>query len=133
MYFSENRLDIVEFFVTKPSVRTTVSDTHLKKFPDFAPLVRKLEKKRVSLQDLYRIYVAIQKIPALVNELREANVEDCKSRTAKLLSDRFLFPFGEFFSQFENYQELISQTVDIDFIRRTGEYRILPIIPELQG
>lgn len=128
--FHRNRLDVVEFFVSKPSVRSTVSDIHLKKFPDFAPLVKRLEKKRVSLQDLYRIYVAILKIPALVDDLRDATVEDCKPRTAQLLSDRFLSPFTQFFSQFQNYQELIKHTVDIDYIRRTGEYRILPAVDD---
>ncbi|GAU93510.1 hypothetical protein RvY_05440-2 [Ramazzottius varieornatus] len=126
----ENRLDVVEFFVSKPSVRSTVSDIHLKKFPDFAPLVKRLEKKGVSLQDLYRIYVAILKIPALVDDLRDASLEDCKPRTAQLLSNRFLSPFTQFFSQFQNYQELIKQTVDIDYIRRTGEYRILPAVDD---
>ncbi|OQV24341.1 DNA mismatch repair protein Msh2 [Hypsibius exemplaris] len=126
----DKRLDLVEFFVKKPSVRRTVADSHLKKFPDFGPIVRKLEKRRIGLQDLYRIYQAIQKIPTLVKAIL-AETEDVAPRVVQLINERFITPLDRSCGDFTDYQLLIKETVEPT--NRPGEFRINPaLVPILQ-
>ena len=130
-FLVEKRLDLVEFFVKKPSLRKTVAENHLKKFPDFAPIVSKLERKRASLQDLYRTFLAIQRIPAVVDAIRP-ETDSVPARTVQLIEENFLGPLSRAFAGFKDYQDLIKGHVECT--ARTGEYRIKPATtPQLKG
>lgn len=48
------RLDIVETFVTDTDIRQQLFDQHLRTIPDLQALMRKIQRKKANLQDCYR-------------------------------------------------------------------------------
>lgn len=121
-------MDLVEFFVDKPAFRTDISD-QLKKLPDFGPLVKKLERRRVGLQDLYKIYVAVLRIPILINSLKK-DLDERHPAASRLIQEKLISKLEIFYDNLENYRELVKQTVDIEYVTKCGEYRIRPSISE---
>lgn len=48
------RLDIVETFLTDTDIRQQLFDQHLRTIPDLQALMRKIQRKKANLQDCYR-------------------------------------------------------------------------------
>lgn len=48
------RLNIVETFVTDTDIRQQLFDQHLRTIPDLQALMRKIQRKKANLQDCYR-------------------------------------------------------------------------------
>eukprot|EP00051_Salpingoeca_urceolata_P003883 m.61333 g.61333 ORF g.61333 m.61333 type:complete len:926 (+) comp13199_c0_seq2:180-2957(+) len=106
----EERLDVVELFVNRDDVRTTLQNECLRKFPDLHRLAKKLHRKNASVQDCVRIYQAIHVIPSICDTLRQ-----CQDGSAgTLIKALFLEPLTDLYNEFEKYRQLIETLVDLE-------------------
>ncbi|GFT79814.1 DNA mismatch repair protein Msh2, partial [Nephila pilipes] len=60
----EDRLDLVDYFIQYSSVRNDISKI-LEKCVDIEMLCRKIQRRKAGLQDLYKIYQMLLKLPML--------------------------------------------------------------------
>lgn len=119
------RLDIVEALFKNTEVRQTLTQNYLPHIPDLLMLGRKLGGKKATLQDCYRIYQAVNNVPALIAELRKLDNKYVKS----VLLDSI----GELLKDMEKFLSMVEQTLDLDLVDR-GEFLIKATYDdELQG
>lgn len=72
-------------------------------------------RKRATLQDIYRLYQAIIRIPKIIESLQEL---ECVTIT-NVICD----PMRDILQELAMYKEMVERIIDIDAIRR-GEFRI---------
>ncbi|KAF0754140.1 Uncharacterized protein FWK35_00019612, partial [Aphis craccivora] len=109
------RLNIVETLVTDTDIRQQLHDQHLRTIPDLQALMRKIQRKKANLQDCYRIYQAIQKLPDLVQTLSNSD--------NTTLNSVITTPLKELVNDMNKYQAMIEETIDLKLIER-GEFLI---------
>jgi DNA mismatch repair protein MSH2 len=106
--------------VDNVTLRHSIREKVFKIFPDLLRYTKKLQQKKATLQDCYRIYQALQLVPVL-NEGLSGYQGDHET----LLDELFTTPLKERESDFVKYLELIESTLDADMIRH-HEYLIKP-------
>jgi len=104
----EERLNVVEAMLEDTELRQTLHDDQLRKIPDFQKLSKKFQKKRATLQDCYRVYHAIDKMPLLLETL-----EKMEGKHNSLLMETFSNPIKELLMVFSKFQDLVETTVDL--------------------
>nr|CAG4650000.1 EOG090X02H9 [Sida crystallina] len=126
----EERLDLVETFVNDVHLRQSLTEDHLRRMPDLQRLSKRLHTRKANLQDIYKIYQALVRLPVLISCLQEHE----GSHAAVLLSV-VIQPLRTIAERLTKLRELIETTVDIpkaeqgdfviksDFDEKLGEYR----------
>ncbi|XP_052811979.1 DNA mismatch repair protein Msh2-like [Mya arenaria] len=104
----EERLNIVEALVEDTELRQTLYEDQLRKIPDFQRLAKKFQRKKANLQDVYRVYQAIDKMPYLLETLERTD-----SQHKTLLMHVFSNPLKEMLMDFAKYQEMVEATMDL--------------------
>ncbi|ODN00753.1 DNA mismatch repair protein Msh2 [Orchesella cincta] len=104
----EERLDIVEALVGDIVLRKTLCDDHLRRIPDCQVLSRKLLKKRATLQDCYKGYMCISRLPNLLTDL-----EAHDGPKSHVLASYFCEPIKAMQEDLNKFNEMISTTLDI--------------------
>ncbi|KAL3981767.1 MutS domain V family protein [Acanthocheilonema viteae] len=122
------RLDVVEAFVSNPSCRARLHDDILRRIPDITAITRKLMQKKAGLQECYRLYQIICLLKRFHQILDELHAS-CGS-LAPSVNDLCLEPLVLAQLQFQKFMALIESTVDITYFKENGLYRILPNIDE---
>ncbi|XP_018354792.1 PREDICTED: DNA mismatch repair protein Msh2 [Trachymyrmex septentrionalis] len=114
----KERHDIVELLVKNNELRSTLSDDYLKRIPDLQQLAKKLARKKLTLQDCYKIYLCVSYLPKLLEQLLlEKNV------TA--LNTMIIEPLKELIEDMDKFQQLIEQTIDLDAAEK-GDFMVNP-------
>lgn len=113
------RADIVETLFRNPNVRQELHDEHLRKIPDLQCLAKKLQRKKASIQDCYRIYQGILKLPALLKTLQSCNDHN----PHPTMQSVFIVTLEEQVADVEKFREMVETTLDLDLVDR-GEYLI---------
>lgn len=67
----KDRHDIVECLVDASSARGELHDVYMKKMPDVMVLSKKLMRKKASLQDIFRVYQVVLRMPKLVTIMED--------------------------------------------------------------
>ncbi|XP_045499149.1 DNA mismatch repair protein Msh2 [Colias croceus] len=111
------RLDIVELLVNNSQLRLPLHDDHLRRIPDLQSLARRLTRKKANLHDCYKIYQAIQRLPALLQCLAESNSPTVHSSLTE--------PISELNDDLDKFQQMIETTVDMDAVDR-GDFLVKP-------
>ncbi|XP_038213942.1 DNA mismatch repair protein Msh2 [Zerene cesonia] len=111
------RLDIVELLVNNSQLRLPLHDDHLRRIPDLQALARRLTRKKANLHDCYKIYQAIQRLPALLQCLAESNSPTVHSSLTE--------PISELNDDLDKFQQMIETTVDMDAVDR-GDFLVKP-------
>ncbi|KAG8186204.1 hypothetical protein JTE90_008734 [Oedothorax gibbosus] len=107
----EERLDIVEAFVNDISFQNDVSKV-VDKFIDVEMLCRKIQRRKANLQDLYKIYQMLQRLPSLSKSLLGYS-----GPHEHVLKSNFIGDLQERIEDFENFSSMIAQTIDFDAIQ----------------
>ena len=107
------RLDVVEALVSDGELRERLRDTHLRGMPDIEKLSRKLEAKKMGLQDLCMMYRASAILPLIAESIRSH-----QGKHSQLLVQKFADPLtkahdAEHLTKFE---DLIEAAVDLESI-----------------
>lgn len=110
-----DRQDIVESFVDCTNVRQELHDVHLKRIPDILILIKKLLRKRASLQDIYRLYQVVLRIPIVLRLLE--SIENTAIRSI------VLDPMKDTLGDLKMFKSMVEQILDLNAIGR-GEYLV---------
>ena len=117
----EMRLNVVEVFTSDLFLRETVRDQYLRGLPDIDKLVRKLEKKKITLYDLCNLYRASGRLPLIGDALK-----GYKGKHSDVIERRYIRPLSEHHSETHllKFEELLEAAIDLD--RVPDEYLITP-------
>uniref|UniRef100_A0A146KK08 DNA mismatch repair protein MSH2 n=2 Tax=Lygus hesperus TaxID=30085 RepID=A0A146KK08_LYGHE len=113
------RHDIVELLCNDTVLRQSLYEESLRRVPDLHVLSKKLERKKSNLQDCYRIYQAMEKLPTLIKALEECN----DGEPHPSLRDSISEPLKDNLKDMEKYQEMVGSTLDLGLVDK-GEYLV---------
>ncbi|XP_049782812.1 DNA mismatch repair protein Msh2 [Schistocerca cancellata] len=111
------RLDVVEVLVNSPEIRRSLLDENLRRIPDFQVLAKRLHQQKATLQDCYKIYQALIKLPGLLHRLQSVNHPVVRTMLVQPLK-RYIFDM-------EKFKGLIEYTVDLESADK-GEFYVKP-------
>ena len=117
------RLNLVELMVTNTEMRQLLWEDHLRKFPDFQRLSAKFGSSKATLQDMYKVYVAVAKLEGLISCLQENNGEEADHFVT--LQDNFIKDLQEANKDFEKFQQMVETTIDLKQVEQ-GHFMIRP-------
>lgn len=109
------RQDIVEFFVENQEVRSTLYKDHLSNIPDILMLNNKLSRRRAGLQDVFKIYQVVLRLPEIIRLLKAVD----NSVVNSVLVERF----SDVLQDLNNYEEMVDEVLDLKAVEK-GEYLI---------
>lgn len=112
MHEISKRHDLVEVFVQDPIARGTIRDEFLKLMPDLQRISRKFIKGNASLEDVVRVYQAVQRLGDLAQTIEGA---DCPSeRHKRVLQEMFVEPLLSLETALGKLVEMVEATLDLD-------------------
>ncbi|XP_050255775.1 DNA mismatch repair protein MSH2 isoform X3 [Quercus robur] len=114
-----SRLDLVQAFVEDTALRQDLRQ-HLKRISDIERLMHNLEKKRVGLQHIVKLYQSSIRLPYIKSAL-----DNYDGQFSSLIKDRYLDPL-EFWTDDDHLNKfigLVETSVDLDQLEN-GEYMI---------
>ncbi|KAG7172893.1 DNA mismatch repair protein Msh2-like, partial [Homarus americanus] len=120
----EERQDMVEALVSSVELRHSLGEEHLRRVPDLNRLSRKLARKAATLQDCFKFYQCVERLPNLCEAIAKYDGPHVASLAAV-----FTTPVQEVLSDLGKYQEMIETTVDMEQANQ-GEYVIKPDFDE---
>uniref|UniRef100_A0A2C9K9M9 DNA mismatch repair proteins mutS family domain-containing protein n=1 Tax=Biomphalaria glabrata TaxID=6526 RepID=A0A2C9K9M9_BIOGL len=108
----EERLNVVEALISDSDLRQTLYEDQLRKVPDFQRLAKKFQRKKASLQDCYRVYQALDKLPLLLETLGKYD-GDHKG----LIQELFTNSIKDLLADFSKFQEMVETTLDLEQVQ----------------
>lgn len=111
----KERQDVIENLINYQDVRSVLHKDHLSNIPDVLMLSNKLSRKRANLQDVFKIYQIILRIPEILRLLKAIDNPVVKS----VLYDRF----AEVHCDLKMYEEMVEQVLDLESVKH-GEYLV---------
>ncbi|XP_058820446.1 DNA mismatch repair protein spellchecker 1 [Topomyia yanbarensis] len=111
----KDRHDIVECLVDSAVVRAELHDLHMKRLPDILLVVRRLLKKKSSLQDIFRLYQVVLRTPKILQLLE--TVENTAVRSI------ILIPMKDTLGDLKLFKAMVEQILDLEAVER-GEYLV---------
>jgi DNA mismatch repair protein MSH2 len=117
----EARHCVVEAFTSDIFLRESVRDQYLRGIPDIDRLVKKLERKKISLMEMCMLYRASGRLGLIVDALRGYSGDH-----TKVLEERYTTPLSECHDETHliKFEELLESAIDLD--RVPEEYLISP-------
>ncbi|GLI63268.1 hypothetical protein VaNZ11_006172 [Volvox africanus] len=115
------RHDVVEALVADQEMRQRLRDQQFRGLPDVERLTRKLQSRRISLQELHQLYRASARLPIIEEALRSHEGPHAASLVA-----RYADPLAEYHDpeHLQRFEELLEAALDLD--RLPNEYLISP-------
>ncbi|XP_055591799.1 DNA mismatch repair protein spellchecker 1 isoform X2 [Uranotaenia lowii] len=111
----KDRHDIVECFLNNATCRTELHEVHMKRLPDILILIKKLLRKKASLQDIFRLYQVILRIPKILRLLEE---QDSTTVISTLYN-----PMKETVGDLKMFKSMVEQILDLEAVEK-GEYLV---------
>ncbi|XP_058120006.1 DNA mismatch repair protein spellchecker 1 [Anopheles ziemanni] len=112
----KDRHDIVECFVNDSSVRAELYNNHLNKLPDILLALKRLLRRKASLQDIFRLYQVVLRMPKILSLL-----DSLSSNVAvrNILYD----PIKDILGDLKLFKSMVEQIIDLEAVER-GEYMV---------
>uniref|UniRef100_A0A182JMG9 DNA mismatch repair proteins mutS family domain-containing protein n=1 Tax=Anopheles atroparvus TaxID=41427 RepID=A0A182JMG9_ANOAO len=112
----KDRHDIVECLVDDSSVRAELYNNHLKKLPDILLALKRLLRRKASLQDIFRLYQVVLRMPKILLLL-----DSLPSNVAvrNILYD----PVKDILGDLKLFKSMVEQIIDLEAVER-GEYMV---------
>lgn len=115
-----DRHEIVETILGAPEILSTLHNDYLKRIPDILMLTKKLRSNRVKLQDVFRLYQVILRVPNIIDLLAELNnatvranlIDPCKSLLADLNGFKLMIDNIMDFKALETGEYLVKAELD---------------------
>ncbi|XP_062510244.1 DNA mismatch repair protein Msh2-like isoform X2 [Corticium candelabrum] len=120
----EERLNLVEVLVDDTGLRLNLQDEHLKRYPDFYRLAKRLQRQRANLQDCVKVYQGLSRLPVVV-----AALENYSGKYSCLVHEVFVGELKELCEDFQKYLDLVETTVDLTQVEN-HEFLIKPEFDE---
>ncbi|KAJ4452329.1 hypothetical protein ANN_03854 [Periplaneta americana] len=114
----EERHDVVQAILLNTEMRQALREEHLRRIPDLQALAKKLGRKKAGLQDCYRIYQAVGRLPQLLQSL--SGQDDFPA-----LRSMFVEPLTDSLADMERFQDMVESTLDMEQVDR-GEFLVKP-------
>lgn len=111
----QERLNVVESFVDNQEIRSLLHKDHLSSIPDVLMLNNKLSRKRANLQDVFKIYQIILRLPDILSLVKKLEGADVKS----VIYERF----SDVHADLQNFEKMVEEVLDMDSLEK-GEYLI---------
>lgn len=102
------RQNIVEILLNDTELRMTLVDNYLKRFPDFQKIEWRFTKGKATLQDCYKMYMAIETLPHMFQAMIKT-----EGKYAHLVQEMFTNPLNTLIADFSNFQDMIESTLDL--------------------
>jgi len=115
-----HRLDMVEALSSANSLRKTLHEKHLRRVPDLQRVCKRLQLRKLTLQDLYKAYCGVREAESLLQLLNEQGAEVTEPLQSKVLA-----PLANLLPHLTKYQRMCEETLDEDGLK-DGEYKIKP-------
>ncbi|KZV87734.1 DNA mismatch repair protein [Exidia glandulosa HHB12029] len=120
----KKRQDLVELFADNAEMRETIQTEFLKTMPDFHRICKRFQKKVAGLQDVVRVYQAVQKLPLLEDNLAEMQTNLTASQSA-LLQTAFVEPVQMNKQMLDKYSDMVETTIDLAELDRAPNNYII--------
>lgn len=111
----ECRHNCVASLVSDTATRDELRRTALRTMPDVQRLLARFSRGKATLQDVLKLYQAVQALPAILKLLQDG--------TAEALKQIYLEPLTQIAAQFTNLCNMVESTLDLEAIL-DGHYRI---------
>lgn len=118
------RQNLVELFVANENGLCQSVVEHLKRVPDLARILKKIERRKSGLQDVVSLYQAIARMPDV-----KASLEGYAGTHARQLQAEFCDPLARIIADCDNLLNMVEHTIDLSRIDN-HEYLINPAFNE---
>lgn len=126
----QERQSVVEMFVNDDISRKTLQEEHLRKMPDFHRISKRFHRGIAGLEDVVRVYQAVQVLPRIVSCLEQVKEENPAS--GDLLNRVYIDALNDHINKLEKYSEMVENTIDLDELQ-SHNFVLLPTLDnELQ-
>ncbi|ORX41090.1 muts domain V-domain-containing protein [Kockovaella imperatae] len=105
------RQGVIETFFDDSFTRQQIQKDFLKAMPDLHRLSKKFHRKAADLQDVVRVYQAVQELPKLKRLLEE--VAPSEPSNKELINEIYLAPLTEHIDNLAKYLEMVEETIDL--------------------
>ncbi|KAI6650646.1 hypothetical protein LOD99_7696 [Oopsacas minuta] len=109
----EERLNLVEALYQDVALRDSLLNLHLRHFPDFYKLTRKLQRGKGNLQDSFKLYMGVRAVPDLLK-----TIETYEGTHSDLLKASLSDPLLQLSTQLQKLLELVETTLDLDRVNQ---------------
>uniref|UniRef100_A0A182VSS0 DNA mismatch repair proteins mutS family domain-containing protein n=1 Tax=Anopheles minimus TaxID=112268 RepID=A0A182VSS0_9DIPT len=113
----KDRHDIVEYFVDNTMVRTDLYENHLKKLPDIMFVLKRLLRRKASLQDIFRLYQVILRVPRMLSQLDVHNTGNVA------VLNNIYNPIKDSLADLKLFKAMVEQIIDLESVEQ-GEYLV---------
>ncbi|XP_067950413.1 DNA mismatch repair protein Msh2-like [Watersipora subatra] len=120
----EERFDLVQAFVEDSLLRQLIQEEHLVSLPDFLKLAKRLSTGKAKLQDCYKVYQGLTKLPRL-----DTALEQHDSRHTALVKAIFSAELKELMFGLSKFSALLEEVLDMDTVE-SMEFLIKPEFDE---
>ncbi|KYQ93085.1 hypothetical protein DLAC_05706 [Tieghemostelium lacteum] len=115
----EIRLNFVEAFIQDLDLRHSLRSNDLKNIGDLDRLSKKLTGPKATLEDCVNLYNTTQKLPNLLGTLG-----GYQGNYSEIIQLNFITPLDSIIKDFQQFQAMVEQTIDLDLANESHEYVI---------
>lgn len=112
-----DRHDIIESLVENQEARMALHNDHLSVIPDILMLTNKVSRKRATLQDVFKIYQVVLRLPNLLKIMGDL---ECNALTVMAST-----PLKDLLSELKKIEEMVEEVLDLESLEK-GEYLVRP-------
>jgi DNA mismatch repair protein MSH2 len=120
----QERLDLVEMLVGETEIRQACHEEHLRRFPDFQRLAGRFLAKKATLQEAYKVFVALERLEPLIGCLQTYQGDSLPA-----LQDTCVKDLQEAQRDLENFYKMVETTLDMSEVKK-GNFLVKPSFDE---